>query len=195
MNFLAHLLFADPTPESRIANLMGDHIKGRIAPDWQPLLRDGVILHRKIDAFTDSHPIVLQSCARLSPRRRRFAGIILDICFDHYLCRHWHRFNEQPLSCFVDDCYRQLSAYQGYMPDSMQRPLRAMIDQDWLSAYAERDNIALVLDRVALRLSQPERMLGAGEEFAGHYQLLEQDFLCFFPSLQSFVLKHKFPVY
>ncbi len=187
MNFLAHLYFADATPESRIGNLMGDYVKGRLAVDWQPSLRDGVVLHRQIDAFTDSHPIVLRSAARLSARRRRFAGIILDICYDHYLCIHWTRFCDQPLDHFIDDCYRQLRDYQGYLPESMQRPLKLMIEQDWLSAYAEVDSIPMVLDRVAGRLSQPQRMLGAGDEFSQQYQLFEQDFLDFFLQLQRFV--------
>lgn len=189
LNFLAHLYFADATPESRAANLMGDYVKGRIAEDWQPLLRDGVVLHRRIDGFTDSHPLVLQSAARLSARRRRFAGIILDICYDHYLCRHWDRFSEQPLDRFITDCYRQLNDYQGYLPESMQRPLRLMIEQDWLTAYADPEIIPKVLDRVASRLSQPQRMLGAGQEFLQHYGQLEQDFLMFFPQLQRFARK------
>jgi acyl carrier protein phosphodiesterase len=170
-----------------VANLMGDYVKGRLAADWQPLLRDGVVLHRQIDAFTDTNTTVLHSAARFSSRRRRFAGIILDICYDHYLCRHWDRFCDQPLDRFIDDCYRQLSTYQGYLPESMQRPLQLMVKQDWLSAYAEVDNISMVLDRVASRLSQPQRMLGAGEEFVEHYAVLEQDFLMFFPQLQRFV--------
>ena len=187
MNFLAHLYFADATPESRVANLMGDYVKGRIAPDWQPLLRDGVILHRRIDGFTDAHPQVLRSAARLSARRRRFAGIILDICYDHYLCRHWHLFSEQPLDRFISDCYRQLNEYQGYLPASMQHPLRLMINQDWLTAYTDPEIIPKVLDRVASRLSKPQRMLGAGQEFIQNYEELEQDFLMFFPQLQQFV--------
>ncbi|MEH6650107.1 MAG: ACP phosphodiesterase [Motiliproteus sp.] len=191
MNFLAHLYFADATPESRVANLMGDYLKGRIAADWQPNLRDGVILHRRIDGYTDSHPLVLQSAARLSARRRRFAGIILDICYDHYLCRHWDRFSDQPLDRFIEDCYRQLSDYQGYLPESMQRPLRLLIEQDWLSTYADPDTICLVLDRVASRLSQPQRMLGAGEEFIRNYSLFERDFLSFYPQLCQFVLLNK----
>ncbi|MEH6470776.1 MAG: ACP phosphodiesterase [Halopseudomonas sp.] len=187
MNYLAHLLFAESTPESLMANLMGDFVKGRVAVDWQPSLRDGVLLHRQIDAFTDSHPLFLQSSARLSPQRRRFAGIIIDICYDHFLSRHWDAFHEQSRQQFIAQSYQFLQQYQGYMPDRMQRPLRLMIEQDWLSAYADADQIVLVLDRVAHRLSRPQRMLGSGEEFLHHYQAFEQDFLAFFPQLIKFV--------
>lgn len=191
MNYLAHLVLADPTPESLMANLMGDYIKGPIAPDWQPRLRDGVILHRRVDGYTDAHPIVRRSAARLSAHRRRCAGIILDICFDHFLSNHWSLFCAQPRPLFIADTYRQLQGYQGYMPAAMQRPIQRMIEQDWLSAYAEADNIGRVLDRVAQRLSQPQRMLGAGQEFIEQYAQLEQDFLIFFPQLIAFAKSYR----
>lgn len=187
MNYLAHLYFAESTPESMMANLMGDYIKGPLALDWQPRLRDGVMLHRKVDAFTDSHPIFLQASARLSPVRRRFAGIILDICFDHYLCRHWDRFCDQPLAQFIAHSYGLLRQYRGYMPEAMRYPVSKMIEQDWLSCYADAQQIPTVLDRVARRLRRPERMVGSGEEFVALYGELEEDFLSFFPCLIEYV--------
>ena len=193
MNYLAHLLFAESTPESLMANLMGDFVKGRLAADWHPALRPGVLLHRQIDAFTDSNPVFLRSASRFSNRRRRFAGIILDICYDHFLSRHWDRFHDQPRSEFIAHCYQLLERYRGYQPETMQRPLRLMLDQDWLSAYADANKIVLVLDRVAHRLRRPEPMLGAGEEFLQHYSGLEQDFLDFFPELMTFVCSRKQP--
>lgn len=191
MNYLAHLVFAEPTSASLMANLMGDFVKGRLAADWHPALRDGVVLHRQIDAFTDSHALFLRSSARLSPARRRFAGIILDICYDHFLSRHWRRFHHQPRQQFIEHSYQLLNLYQGYMPSNMQRPVRLMIEQDWLSAYASADQIVLVLDRVASRLSRPQRMLGSGAEFLQLYAALEQDFLAFFPELVTFVESQK----
>ncbi|WP_421862354.1 ACP phosphodiesterase [Motiliproteus sp.] len=191
MNYLAHLYFADPTPESMMANLMGDYIKGPLAPDWQPALRDGVVLHRKIDAFTDTHPLFLQASRRLSPARRRFAGVILDICFDHYLCQHWQRFCEQSLAQFISGSYQLLDQYEGYMPESMRLPVSKMIEQDWLGSYAAARQIPMVLDRVARRLRRPDRMLGAGEEFLVLYPELEQDFLGFFPQLINHVERLK----
>ncbi len=170
-----------------MANLMGDFVKGRLAADWHPALRDGVVLHRQIDAFTDSHSLFLQSAARFSPARRRCAGIILDICYDHFLSRHWGRFHDQPRQQFIQHCYLLLSQYQGYMPSDMQRPVRLMIEQNWLSAYASAEHIVQVLDRVASRLSRPQLMLGSGAEFLLHYAELEQNFLAFFPELMTFV--------
>ena len=186
MNYLAHLYFAEPTPESMAANLMGDFVKGRLAPDWHPELREGVMLHRRIDGFTDSHPVFLRSAARLSRQRRRFAGIIIDIAYDHFLCRHWQHFHDVSRQQYIACCYTLLGRYQGFMPDPMRRLLDRLIPQDWLNAYAEREQISYVLDRVAHRLSRPELMLGAGEEFEACYAELEEDFLVFFPALIEF---------
>jgi len=44
--------------------------------------------HRAVDTFTDAH----RSCARarrVAPPHRRFAGIVVDMYYDHYLARHW----------------------------------------------------------------------------------------------------------
>lgn len=183
MNYLAHLYFAEPTSESMAANLMGDFVKGRITEGWHPQLREGVLLHRRIDGYTDSHPKILECARMLSGRRRRYAGIILDICFDHYLCLHWQQFHPQPLDTFISDSYRLLQQYRGFMPEPMRQLLERMISQDWLGSYQDSRQIVRALDRVALRLRRPEPMRGAGEEFEQHYEVWQQCFLEFFPDL------------
>jgi acyl carrier protein phosphodiesterase len=187
MNYLAHLFLADagPDPRSRVANLMGDFVRGPIDPAWPLWIQEGVRQHRRIDAYTDRHPMTLRSRQRLSPRRRRFAGIILDICYDHYLSVHWHRFTSRPREAFIGQCYRELEAHSVYLPAAMGAVVERMVAQDWLGAYQDPDAIIHSLDRVARRLSRPQRMLGAGEEFLQHYAELEQDFLRFFPDLRA----------
>ena len=187
MNYLAHLYFAAPTADSRVGNLMGDFARGRINPDWPIALKEGVWLHRKIDVYTDSHADVLIAKSRFSAERRRIAGIIIDIAFDHFLCRHWSNYSKQPLAQFINDIYRDLSRYQGYLPEKMVRPLAMLVQQDWLSVYASVEGISLTLDRVSRRFIRPTNLFGSGEELRLHYDLLEQDFLRFFPDLVAHV--------
>lgn len=187
MNYLAHLLLADDDAESRVANLLGDFAKGPLRDDWSAGLRAGVYRHRRIDAFTDSHPLFLRSRRRLSARRRRFGGIIIDVCYDHFLSVHWGCFCDRPKTAFIAEAYDQLQHYPGELPVKMTRMLEAMIAQDWLNAYGSEAAIGLTLDRIAQRLRRPGGMLGAGEEFVAHYADLEQDFLGFFPQLIHFV--------
>ncbi len=187
MNYLAHLIFAEPTPESRVGNLMGDFIRGRIPTEWPEPVRQGIWLHRRIDAWTDQHEVFVTSKGRISPARRRVAGIILDIAYDHFLSRHWQLFSPTPRSLFIAGVYRDLENYRGVLPERMQRPVQLMCQQDWLSCYHSIDETGRVLDRVARRFSRPTRLAGAGEEIRRAYPQLEADFLRFFPALIDYV--------
>ena len=93
MNYLAHALLAGPHPEMVLGGLMGDFVKGRIGDDWPEPLRGGLLLHRRIDRYTDEHRVVAASRARFPPPRRRFAGIVVDVCFDHFLARDFERWS------------------------------------------------------------------------------------------------------
>ncbi|WP_207063553.1 ACP phosphodiesterase [Motiliproteus sp. SC1-56] len=183
MNFLAHLFLAEDNARARVANLMGDFVRGPINPGWPAWMRQGVELHRRIDAFTDQHPRVQRSRDRFSRRRRRYAGIVLDICFDHYLSVHWARFSDRSRKAFIHQCYDELRAYHEHLPAQMAKVTERLVAQDWLGAYADPQLIVHTLDRVARRLRRPEPMLGAGEEFLQRYAELEEDFLTFFPEL------------
>ncbi|MEH6628063.1 MAG: ACP phosphodiesterase [Motiliproteus sp.] len=183
LNYLAHLLFAENTPESRVGNLMGDFHRGPLNKDWPIALRQGVWLHRKIDAFTDQHDDFICSKGRIGPFRRRLAGIILDVSYDHFLSRHWQQFSPIPRQAFILQLYRDLSCYQGYCPDKMARVIALMVEQDWLSVYHTTAGVGLVLDRMSHRFRRPTNLHGAGIELENNYALLEQDFLSFFPQL------------
>lgn len=191
MNYVAHLFFADPTPDSRVGQLMGDFYAGRIGPELPAAVAEGVRLHRRIDAFTDSHPRVVRARQRMQGPRRRFAGIILDLAFDHFLCRHWDAFHPQPLDRFLDQVYADLGAYTGFLPEPMAVPLERICQQRWLSVYREVEGTARALERMARRLSRPTALAQGGVEIVRHYPELERDFLIFFPQLVEFVARER----
>ena len=85
MNYLAHLFLSDGTPESLIGNLLGDFVKGSIENIYSLKIIEGIYLHRKIDSFTDSHPIFRSSKRLIGVDRRRFSGIMIDVFYDHFL--------------------------------------------------------------------------------------------------------------
>ena len=93
MNYLAHLYLADNTPESWVGAMLGDFVKGAIKDKYAPIIQYNIELHRRIDAYTDAHPIVRAAKPLIASERRRFAGILLDIFYDHYLAKHWARFS------------------------------------------------------------------------------------------------------
>ncbi|WP_295466360.1 ACP phosphodiesterase [uncultured Pseudomonas sp.] len=184
MNYLAHLHLGGPGREDRLGSLYGDFVKG--SPDaWPVGIAAGIRLHRRIDVYTDDHPLVIQAKTRLPKARRRVAGLLVDVFFDHCLARHWHDYADQTLPSFTADCYRTLLA-ESALPPRLARIAPLMAQQDWLGSYRDFAVLERVVDGMARRLSRPELLAGAFAELAGAYDGLEEDFRHFYPQLQAF---------
>ncbi|MNJ62208.1 Acyl carrier protein phosphodiesterase [compost metagenome] len=171
-----------------LGSLYGDFVKGPLAGRFSVSLEAAIRLHRQIDAFTDSHPLVLQSLGRFPRQRRRYAGIILDVFFDHCLALHWHDYAEQPLEQFTGNVYQVLAA-QADLPGRLAQIAPYMAADDWLGSYREFAVLEQVFRGIARRLSRPEGMDGALEEVDALYAPLMDDFRSFYPELQAFAGK------
>lgn len=191
MNFLAHLYLADAAHDSLVGHLLGDFIKGGAVRQYDRAIQAAIRFHRKIDTFADTHPITRASRNRVGPQRRRFAGIIVDVCYDHFLARDWHRFADEPLAAFVQRVYADLEGSRNQLPDSVDRVLNRMISYDWLNSYYDIENVGVALDRIAGRLTRGERFLGGLADVQANYPELQNDFLAFFPELVSFTRAFK----
>ena len=108
MNYLAHLFLSEGTPESLIGNLLGDFVKGTAVNLYSEEIRKGIDLHRKVDSYTDSHAIVRSSKSLVSSHRRRFAGVLIDVFYDHFLVKNWLEYSEIPVPDFSLDVYKLL---------------------------------------------------------------------------------------
>lgn len=185
MNYLAHLHLGGPAPEQMLGSLYGDFVKGRLQGHYSPLIESGILLHRRIDAFTDSHPLVLQAVARFPAERRRYAGIIVDVFFDHCLARYWNDYSTQPLAAFIRHVYQVLAA-EAELPGRLVAIAPHMIAEDWLGSYHDFQVIERVLQGISRRLSKPEGLAGAFHEVQALYEPLTEDFRAFYPVLQAF---------
>jgi acyl carrier protein phosphodiesterase len=187
VNYLAHLYLAGDNEQAIIGSLMGDFVKGRIDPARPRAIREGILLHRRIDTFTDAHPVVLQSKRRLHPDFRRYAGILIDMFYDHYLARDWSRYATEPLAPFARRVYAIISEHDENLPAKMQHSMHYILRNDLLLSYREIDGIARALRGIEGRLSRPSRLGEAISELDRHYLSLQQDFERFFPQLVEYV--------
>ena len=187
MNYLAHLYLSDSDPESLVGSLMGDFVKGRIGEEFEPSLRKGILLHRRIDTFTDSHPLIRQSKARISPEFRRYAGILVDIFFDHFLATQWSRWSDTPLDEFASAVYNILGARQETFPERMQRSMRYLVSNRLLQSYREIEGVHQALRGIETRLKRPSRLGDSSGELEDNYRAFRSDFDHFFPLLIEFV--------
>lgn len=162
MNFLAHALLAGDDPALVVGGVIGDWIKGALPAGLPDDLARGAALHRAIDSHAESHPAFCQSRTRVSPQRRRYAGVLVDIYYDHLLARDWAAYHPVPLKDFNEGVYRRIEARLDDLPAEAQRVMRLMAREDWLSSYARMDGVADVLARMSRRARQPNP-LGGGE--------------------------------
>jgi acyl carrier protein phosphodiesterase len=188
MNHLAHLLLSGDAPQHQLGNLLGDFIRGSLrAPAFQaaypPAVREGVALHRRIDGYTDAHPLHRRSRQRWPAPWRRYGGILTDVLYDHYLCRHWQRFVHAPLRAFTRRTYADLLAQRALMPAAASRYVTRLAAVDGLGAYADAESLARVLAALDARLRRPAGLPAALAILPALDAELEADFLAFFPEL------------
>lgn len=191
MNYLAHVYLAEQCADGLVGALLGDFVKGPVDCSLPAALARGIRLHRAIDRYTDDHPVHLRSRRRFAPPRRRFAGIIVDLCYDHFLCAQWRRRSEEPLPQFTARVYDALRQRHRELPPRLEQIVPRMVERDWLSSYADLERLDRALDGVASRLRRGERMRGAIEEVRAVYAGLEADFEQFFPDLVEYAARWK----
>ncbi len=187
MNYLAHLYLAEDSAESMIGSILGDFVKGSAKEQYPIKIKKGIELHRKIDSYTDAHPMTQASRRLYRPPWRRFAGIIVDLCYDHFLYRHWSKYTDMALAPFILNAYDLLKTHQAMLPERLQAMIPFMIRDDWLGSYRELNGVEQALKRLSKRVTKGDRLVGAIDEIKAHYRELEANFLLFFPDLIGFV--------
>jgi len=192
MNYLAHVFLARQSDEAMVGAVLGDFAKADISGIYAPAVALEIRLHRHIDRYTDSHPAVRNAVQLFAPPRRRFAGIVLDVFFDHMLARSWHTYSEEPLRVFIDRFYRALAAHEGVMPERLREIAPYIVEQDWLGKYAEMDGVAWAVSRMSQRLSRNGHLLRAGlDDLREHYDTIAAAFDAFFPQLVQFAAERR----
>ena len=176
VNFFAHLILAEVTVPSRVGNLLGDFSRGLDIAALPDEVLAGLHNHRRVDQFTDQHSQVRQMKSSFTRQRRRFAGIALDVLFDHFLLVHWHRYSEMPKEQLIAELYDDLIAGQRLMPERMRQVTRRLVEYDWFRSYESLDGVSYALDRIATRIRFEHGFEGIGSELEMHYPQFESGF-------------------
>jgi acyl carrier protein phosphodiesterase len=187
MNFLAHAYLCRHDNDLMIGSMAGDFVKGDIFSRYSGNLAQGLWLHRKVDSWCDTHPACRASRARVSPARRRYAGVMIDVFYDHLLSQHWKRYCATPLPRFIEEVHDTLDANLHRLPGDFARVAPLMMEQGWLASYGCLEGIASTLTRMGRRLSRVNPLPGSAAELVDHYSEMEEDFLAFFPDCIAYV--------
>jgi len=185
MNFLAHISLSGDNPKIMVGNFIGDFVKGRnLLEQFEPEIAQGITLHRAIDEFTDSHPIVVQSKKRLQPTYRHYAPVIVDMFYDHILAKNWNRYHPEPLASFADKTYNTILAHDAILPEQVKYMMTYMTKGNWLLQYAQLEGIERALTGMARRSKYDSKMELAVNDLRNYFELFEDEFTRFFPELQ-----------
>lgn len=192
MNWLAHVFLSENHIEYQLGNLLTDPLKGKVWTEASERFRHGVMMHKHIDSFTDTHPIVSKSKAILTPRGH-LKGVVLDILYDHFLSVHWDSFCTVPREIFLEDFrYKALTAIESY-PEKAQYVISRVVANRQLSSYEHMDGVVAALGRIDKRLSDRALSKDTATRYipliAKEKEVLEENFLIFFPELMRAVQK------
>lgn len=187
MNFLAHLYLSGNSDELMIGNFMADFVKGKPSAQLPENIAKGIALHRLIDAFTDTHPVVKQSIRRLQPAYHKYAGVIVDIFYDHFLARNWSVFSQESLPAFAAKTYSLINQHKAVLPVTMHEMFCFMQQQNWLVSYAQKEGVARVLQGMARRTTFLSNMELAINDLERDYADYGEEFLIFFPIVIEYV--------
>ncbi len=188
MNFLSHLYLSGDSEGIIIGNFIADAVKGNNLGHFSEDIQKGIVLHRKIDSFTDSHPIVEQSKQRLRGNYKKYASVIVDIYYDHYLARNWEEYSDIGLQQFTQNIYRLIQAHHSVLPEKSAHFAKYMIEYNILFEYSRLAGIQQVFNGMARRASFSSNMEYAINDLREHYLLFEEEFKQFFPELKKYIL-------
>lgn len=187
MNYLAHIYLSGNDTELRIGNFIADSVRGKDFSMFPERVAQGIILHRHIDTFTDSHPVVKLSKNLIRSEYGHWSSVIVDIYYDHFLAANWFDFNDQPLDIYVQQFYNDLQEYYDILPKKVQNFLPYMIEQNWINSYATVDGISRIFHQMNHRTRNRSKMNFAPIELVKYYNEMERHFREFFEDLEFHV--------
>ena len=186
MNFLAHAYLSFGQEEILVGNFIADFVRGKELENYLKKVQFGIQLHRAIDTYTDSHPLVKQVQSFLFPRFGHYSRVISDIFFDYFLAKNWKNYSVIPLEQFSLDTYRTLSSNPQELPEAFRQMFHWMQAQNWLYAYREPVGIQAALDGLSRRARFDSKMNESTQVLWEKEEEIEAIFFSFFANLETF---------
>lgn len=183
MNFLAHMFLTYGDKKLTVGNYVADFIRNRDLVMFPKKVVQGIMLHRHIDHFTDTHPDVLISTRKLRERHKKYAPVVIDVFYDFILSKNWERYSEIPLRAFSDSIYETLNEYSHLFPIHLQDITARMIADDFLLQYGKKKGIIKTFQRIGKRAKFNSNFATAFEDLEKDFDEIESGFNSFFPEL------------
>ena len=171
---------------------MGDFVKGNKFLLYPEKIKQGILLHRRIDHFTDQHALVREAIAYFKPSIRLSGGIFVDILFDHFLANDERYFNEDQLCAFTMGVYDNLKQNELIFDDKMKQLFSHMTNFDLLYNYRHQEGLSKSIRGMCKRFP----VIGNGDMALSiideHYDELKAIYTLYFPILDQHI--HEVPI-
>lgn len=183
MNFLAHQVLSFNNVDLQIGNLYGESVKAKDYLKFPEGIQKGILLHRHIDSYTDSHPAVKRSTSLFHENYSKYSPVIVDVLYDYFLIQNWDAFNETPLDQFIEDCYALFRDKFDTFNSDLQFIVHHLLEYDWFNNYRSVEGIKETLRGISGRSTFVNNIADATNEMIEFNDELNEDFLVFFPQI------------
>ena len=190
MNHLAHLYLSSNNEEEMVGQFIADAVKGNDFNAYTPNIRQGILLHRWVDSYTDTHELVKELRAEYRPKLGLYSGVLIDLVFDYFLAKDFQLHSGWELSEFQQFTFSVLNKHEKKFPERMKNYFFHMKDKEFMMKYAHPVGMAVIVRQLGMRSVRGEALIQAGDYFLDHVEAALKYFPLFFQDLQrDFVLK------
>ncbi|PWA04236.1 acyl carrier protein phosphodiesterase [Flavobacterium psychrotolerans] len=186
MNFLAHIYLSGDNDLIKIGNFMADGIRGKHFDTFPSDIQKGIHLHRGIDTFTDAHPVFRESTKRLHEKYHHYAGVIVDVFYDHFLAKNFKNYSDEKLEDFAARFYQSLEENYDFLTERTKGMMPYMTKHNWLVSYQTIEGIERILTQMDSRIKNDSNMRFSILELRTYYAEFELEFTTFFEDIRTF---------
>jgi len=191
MNFLAHLFLSGESEKIMVGNFMADYVKGRKHENYKTEIQKGILLHRSIDFYTDTHPLVSQSGQYFKVVYRKYSSVLTDVIYDHFLAKNWALYHQQALPIFVSRCHEVLIKNYLVLPNQVKLFLPFLIKSRRLETYAEIEGLRTALNIMVRYTSLPDKTDLGIDILLENYAAIESEFHSFMKEMIAYIVNEK----
>jgi acyl carrier protein phosphodiesterase len=185
MNFLAHQALSGNNQSIQVGNFVADFLRGERNIEFPEQIQKGIQLHHKIDFFTDNHPSTKESILLMRPVFGKYASVLIDLYWDHFLGKHWNLYYPGDLFHFTASVYENLHNHYHFLPKRAKSMLPYMVWEDWLGHYQYDVGMTKAMKGLGRRARFENQFESKGVLFLQeHRSFLEERFLNFYPEIK-----------
>ncbi|MGE0568278.1 MAG: ACP phosphodiesterase [Bacteroidia bacterium] len=188
---MAHAYLSGENHGLIIGNFIGDYVRGNDYLKYPVEIQKGILLHREIDRFTDSHELFRKSKRLFYNGFEKHSGILVDIYFDHLLAKYFKELTNYELINYTKSIYEIYTDHVENNSIPNKHFLNYVISNDIYNNYSVLNQIEVVLYQMSQRIKHDVALHKSVENFKENEDLLTNHFKSFFGEIKNHIIKFR----